>query len=68
MDFERVLLMRKIFIISLLMAIITLHPIDLFAGDEEQKNYNPTISGQWFIAYQYGMAGGLRINIFLGPI
>ena len=65
MDFERVLLMKKIIIGFCLIAIITHFPIELIAGGEELKSYNPTISGQWFMAYQYGEGGGQQINIFL---
>ena len=57
--------MKKIIITSLFISIITSFPVELIAGDEELKVYKPTISGQWFMAYQYGEMGDQQINTFL---
>jgi hypothetical protein len=56
---------KKIIITSLLISIITSFPVELIAGDEEPGVYKPTISGQWFMAYQHGEAGDQQINSFL---
>jgi hypothetical protein len=57
-------IMQKIITTSIFIFLITYFPVELIAGDEELKFYMPTISGQWFMGYQYGEEGDQRINVF----